>query len=152
MGGLGGWAPAPALFRTIPDMMVFGDVRFNGDGTGVGADDGVRGKVIVGREGTVSKPGSIFVRSRGWWWTDTLSGLVRHVRRPQVNSCRRQPQELRKRERTLVREGKRGKKMSWWSTRSHRSVKRVVSKGDFTQNGQLARPTPQISLFVDNGQ
>ena len=93
MGGLGGWAPAPALFRTIPDMMVSWDVRFNGDGTGVGADDGgngigLRGKVIVGREGTVSEPGSIFVRSRGWW-TDTVSRLVRHVRRPQVNPCRR---------------------------------------------------------------
>jgi len=93
LGGLGGWAPAPALFRTIPDMMVSWDVRFNGDGTGVGADDGgngigLRGKVIVGREGTVSEPGSIFVRSRGWW-TDTVSRLVRHVRRPQVNPCRR---------------------------------------------------------------
>jgi hypothetical protein len=79
LGGLGGWAPAPALFRTIPDMMAIGDVRFNGDGTGVGADDGVRGNVIVGREGTVREPGSIFVRSRGWWWTETLSRPVRHV-------------------------------------------------------------------------
>ena len=66
MGGLGGWAPAPALFRTTPDMMVVWDVRFNGDGTGVGADDGgdgvvLRGKVIVGREGTVRERGSIFV-------------------------------------------------------------------------------------------
>jgi len=50
-------------------MMVVWDVRFNGDGTGVGADDGgdgvgLRGKVIVGREGTVGEPGSIFVGGR----------------------------------------------------------------------------------------
>lgn len=120
MGGLGGWAPAPALFRTTPDMMVFWDVRFNGDETGVGADDGgdsveLGGKVIVGREGTVSEPGSIFVRSRGWWRTDTLPRLVWHVRCPQVTFRGRQPQERRRGKRTQssarVNVGKRGKKM-----------------------------------------
>jgi hypothetical protein len=51
-------------------MMVIWDVRFNGDETLVCADDGgngvgLRGKVIVGREGTVSEPGSIFAPDGG---------------------------------------------------------------------------------------
>ncbi len=103
MEGLGGWAPAPpALFRTTPDMTVLWDAIFNSDGTGVGTDEGgdgvgVRGKVIVGRGGTVSEPGSIFVRDycgRNVEEGRHTSRFVWHVlrRRPQISSRIKMPQ------------------------------------------------------------
>jgi hypothetical protein len=61
-------------------MMVLWDVRFNGDGTGVGADDGVdgvvlRGNVIVGREGRASEPGSILYGAVAASGADTVHDL-----------------------------------------------------------------------------
>jgi hypothetical protein len=60
--------------------MVIWDVRFNGDGTGVGADNGVdgvglRGNVIVGRGGRVSEPGSILYGAVAASGTDTVHAL-----------------------------------------------------------------------------
>ena len=68
------------MFRTTPDIMLIWDVGFNGDGTGVGADDGgdgvgLGGKAIAGRGGMVSEPGSILYGAVAASRADTVHAL-----------------------------------------------------------------------------